>query len=104
MLQLLAGAHLFSKLAGFLAPHPHGCSGSHCYEVFSCHAMQEVTLHLRTPLVPFSGAVMPTIGAYGVFQTRAERLQWLAFFLAAAAGLYTLLMVIEGIYYTSCQA
>jgi len=94
----------FRAMAGYPDLHPHGCVGSHCFEVWSCQGMQEVTLRIREPLVSLSGAVLLTVGVFGVLRARAEQLNYLCMYLAASAGLHFVLMVADGIYISACGA
>lgn len=104
VLHWLVVSSFFREMAGYPDPHKQGCVGSHCFEVWSCLGMQEVTLRLREPLVSLSGAVLLTVGVFGALRARAEQLNYLYLYLAASAGLHFVLMVVDGVYLGACGA
>ncbi|CAK0815609.1 unnamed protein product, partial [Prorocentrum cordatum] len=104
VLHWLVASSFFRELAGYPNPHPHGCVGDHCFEVWSCLGMQEVTFRVREPIVSLSGAVLLTVGVVGVLRARAQQLNYLCLYLAASAGLHFLLMVVDGVYLSTCGA
>lgn len=97
---------LWNKFLGLPTPavHTHGCTGTECYEVFTCFGMKDATNHLREPLVTLAGLVLAPFGIVGGIHGTSYHLQIFALFLAATATLHLGIVIADGIFFESCKA
>mmetsp|Transcript_37968 Transcript_37968/g.100426 ORF Transcript_37968/g.100426 Transcript_37968/m.100426 type:complete len:296 (-) Transcript_37968:35-922(-) len=109
LLQIFRWVYAFSVWNTFLglpvpAVHTHGCTGTECYEVFTCFGMKDATRHLREPLASLAGAAFAPLGIYGAVHGSHRHLQTFALFLAASAALHVGTVAADGAFFETCGA
>mmetsp|Transcript_9392 Transcript_9392/g.24299 ORF Transcript_9392/g.24299 Transcript_9392/m.24299 type:complete len:300 (+) Transcript_9392:96-995(+) len=97
---------VWDSLLGLPVPPQHtaGCTGTQCYEVFTCFGMKDTTYHLREPLVSLAGAVFAPVGIIGAMHGYHPHLTTFALFVAASAALHVGVIVADYAYYSTCNA
>lgn len=105
LVRWLARWHVFDALIGATwKPAHYHCTGTACYEVFSCLGMQEATQHVREPLSSTTGVVLFPLGAYATHHGYRRPLQVVGVYLAVSALVHAGLIVADGVYYGTCDA
>jgi hypothetical protein len=91
-----------------LSPAPVGvnkrldCTGTECFEVWSCYGMREATYHLREPFTTVAGAIALPLGVYGALQGSKWYLQAAILYLALDAALRLALIAADVVYVETC--
>lgn len=83
---------------------PKSCTGTQCYEVFSCYGMKEATYHFREPFITVGGAVALPLGLWGAHQGSRWHMQVAATYLATNALLRLCIMIADVAYFRACDA
>lgn len=97
--------HVFDALVGApWQPVHYHCTGTQCYEVFSCFGMKEATQHLREPLSSSIGVLLFPVGAHAAHHGFRRPLQVLGVYLALAAAVHAGIVVADLVYYDACDA
>jgi len=97
--------HVFDALVGtpWQPVHSH-CTGTACYEVFSCYGMRAATQHVREPLSSVSGLVVFPLGAHAAHHGNRRALLLTSAYLALSAAVHAGLVLADGVYYGTCDA
>jgi len=85
-------------------PPPTRCSGPSCFDVGSCHGMQEATYHVQQVVQILGSMAFGLRGLFGFLGNRAENILHLALFLAAMAVLVAVLALGDCVYTVACDA
>lgn len=80
------------------------CTGTQCYEVWSCYGMQKSTVHILNPGFALTGIVFWTLGLIGTYYTVRWQVRYMANY-AFTVGLVLLgCMIFDLVYAPTCDA
>jgi len=93
--------HLLKPAPEDLSKRLH-CTGTECFEVWSCYGMRETTYHLREPFITVVGAIALPLGVYGALQGSQWHLRAATLYLALDAVLRFGIIVADVVYVETC--
>mmetsp|Transcript_81876 Transcript_81876/g.175427 ORF Transcript_81876/g.175427 Transcript_81876/m.175427 type:complete len:363 (-) Transcript_81876:89-1177(-) len=101
----LLESRIFDLLFGFSRQREHvrSCTGTECYDVFTCRGLKDTTYHLQKAVTMVFGAFFCPVGAFGVLYGCRQRIRWLAAYIAISASFHLCFLISDFVFLTSCD-
>lgn len=93
---------MWNSIMGRSSPSQQGCTGPHCYEVFTCNGLKDATWSIREPLVSLTSAIFFPLGFLGAFYGTRWQLKWASRYFEILFAVYLGILIFDIALRSSC--
>eukprot|EP00933_Yihiella_yeosuensis_P050293 TRINITY_DN48066_c0_g1_i1.p1 TRINITY_DN48066_c0_g1~~TRINITY_DN48066_c0_g1_i1.p1 ORF type:complete len:375 (-),score=58.11 TRINITY_DN48066_c0_g1_i1:42-1166(-) len=80
------------------------CTGTQCFEVFSCFGEKDTTYHVREPLATLSGAIFYPIGVLAAYYRCGKQMKWFGVYMLVQSLTNAALLLGDAMFLSTCNA